>query len=126
MVHFESDGGARDLADAIPEGPVLFIGSALARPELTDELSSRGIEVTKIPCYATLPATLSALDQRHVGEADVLFIGAPSAWMVASSFVSPSTLVVVPGETTASEVRRSHEQVLVGWGVKTREYLTSL
>jgi uroporphyrinogen-III synthase len=120
------DGGAADLAPAINEGPVLLLGAAGMRDELEQALLSRGLAVETLPCYETVQADLSGADQATLRDADVIFIGAPSAWSVAQDFVSGQTLVVVPGATTAAAVRRSHARVLEGWGPHLREVLRSL
>jgi len=125
-VDIEGDGGAAQLASDIAEGPVLLLGATTPRRELPSALRSRGIEVTKLACYETLPATLSGADEELLRRADIVFIGAPSAWRVAEGFIDARTWVVVPGATTANEVRRSHEHVFVGWGPSLLEHLRAL
>jgi len=120
------NGGALDIVGDIDEGPVLILGAANMRPELASALESRGVAVTKLTCYETLPAVLSDNDEVELRRADVLFIGAPSAWLVAKAFVSETTWVVVPGTTTASSVRREHSRVIEGWGPELREHLRAL
>jgi len=51
-----------------------------------------------------------------VRDADVLFIGAPSAWAVARDFVANDTWVVIPGASTGAVVREDHRRVIDGWG----------
>lgn len=120
------EGGAVDLAPTITEGPVLLLGAASMRDELATELKDRGVDVTRLVCYETLPAVLTSDDEGFLRNADVIFIGAPSAWLVASTFVPDPAWVVVPGATTAEAVRRQHERVLEGWGPELREYLLAL
>lgn len=120
------EGGARDLAEAIDQGPVLVLGAASMREELATELLGRGLIVETLPCYETIAADLSGVDESILRHADVVFIGAPSAWSVAEDFVEPDALVVVPGATTASAVQRTHARVIVGWGPELREVLGSL
>jgi uroporphyrinogen-III synthase len=120
------EGGAADLAAAINEGPVLLLGAASMRDELQNVLLARGLVVETLPCYETVPADLSGVEQAALRDADVVFIGAPSAWSVAEDFVSERALVVVPGSTTAAAVRHSHPRVLEGWGPQVREVLRSL
>jgi uroporphyrinogen-III synthase len=96
------------------------------RDELTVALQSRGVKVTTLTCYETLPAVLRADEERILQAADVVFIGAPSAWLVASAFVSANSWVVVPGATTGEVVRRQHERVIEGWGPALREHLLAL
>ncbi|MGA7835882.1 MAG: uroporphyrinogen-III synthase [Acidimicrobiales bacterium] len=117
------EGGVADLAPAINAGPVLLLGAATMRDELERELTSRGLVVETLACYETVPAALSGADEEALADADVVFIGAPSAWSVAKDFVSDDALVVVPGATTAAEVRRHHARVLEGWGPQLREVL---
>ncbi|HEV3267265.1 MAG TPA: uroporphyrinogen-III synthase [Acidimicrobiales bacterium] len=120
------EGGALDLAPTITEGPVLLLGAATMRDELTSALTNRGVDVTTLACYETLPAELTPEDETLLREADVIFIGAPSAWLVAKSFVSDAALVVVPGATTSDAVRRDHQRVIEGWGPELREHLDAL
>jgi uroporphyrinogen-III synthase len=120
------EGGAADLAPAVNEGPVLLLGAASMRDELERELVTRGLVVERLACYETVPADLSGAEQAALANADVVFIGAPSAWSVAQDFVSERTLVVVPGPTTATAVQRNHPRVVEGWGPHLREVLRSL
>jgi uroporphyrinogen-III synthase len=120
------EGGAADLAASIDEGPVLLLGAAGMRNELERALLARGLVVESLACYETVHADLSGADQAALRDADVVFIGAPSAWAVAEDFVSERTLVVVPGSTTAAAVQHSHPRVLEGWGPHLREVLASL
>jgi uroporphyrinogen-III synthase len=120
------EGGAVDLAPTITEGPVLLLGAAKMREELTVALTERGVDVTTLACYETLPAVLSSDDEGFLRDADVVFIGAPSAWLVAEAFIATNAWVVVPGATTADAVRRQHERVIEGWGPELREHLLAL
>jgi uroporphyrinogen-III synthase len=120
------DGGAADLAPLIEEGPVLLLGALSMREELPALLRAEGFEVTTVACYETTPTTLTSEDERTLARADVVFIGAPSAWSVGADFVSKEALVVVPGATTAAAVRTTHERVLEGWGPQLHEVLGAL
>jgi uroporphyrinogen-III synthase len=122
----EADATALDLDDQIPEGPVLIIGAAVMREELRDALEARGVTVAHVACYETRPAELSEAAIELLRDADVVEIGAPSAWSVAREHVSPEALVVVPGETTAEVVRRDHERIAARRGQSLRELLASL
>jgi uroporphyrinogen-III synthase len=117
---------AADLAPTITEGPVLLLGAAQMREELTATLTDRGVDVTTLACYETMPASLTSDDESSIREADVIFIGAPSAWLVAKSLVAESAWVVVPGSTTGDVVRRDHDRVIEGWGPELREHLLAL
>ncbi len=125
-VDIVGEGGALELAPFIAAGPVLLLAAAAPREELRDALSARGIESVVVPCYETVPAELSAHDEHTVRDADVIFIGAPSAWTVAQRLVRTDAVVVVPGATTGEIVRRSHERVLEGWGAELRSRLAAL
>lgn len=120
------DAGAEDLAPEITEGPVLLLGAATMRGDLAAALHERGVEVTTLICYETLPAVLSSDDETLLRDTDVVFIGAPSAWLVAKAFVSSNAWVIVPGVTTGEAVRRQHERVIEGWGPALREHLGAL
>lgn len=122
----EAPSRALDLANHIVRGPVLLLGAGEMRDELTSALEARSIEVTHVACYHTLAETLSGEQQDLLGRAQVVLIGAPTAWVVAQPFVNASTLVVVPGAATASVVLTHHERVLEGWGPSLRERLGSL
>ena len=101
VVDLTGEGGAGDLAEEISAGPVLVLGAATMREELRDALVVRGIEVEHLACYETVPAELTPSDESNLREADVAFIGAPSAWRVAAAFIEPACWVVVPGPSTA-------------------------
>ncbi|MGB8197713.1 MAG: uroporphyrinogen-III synthase [Acidimicrobiales bacterium] len=122
----ESDGTAATLANYVDVGPVLLLGAAAMRPELASALRAKGIDVVSVACYETQGATLSESDERLVRDADVVFIGAPSAWSVARELVTPETWVVVPGASTASDVRRDHARVIEGWGPELCSRLVEL
>jgi uroporphyrinogen-III synthase len=122
----EADATALDLAVQISDGPVLIIGAAVMREELRDALEARGLEVAHVVCYETLPVALSEESMVTLRSADVVEIGAPSAWSVAREHVSPSALVLVPGATTAEVVHRDHERIAVRRGQSVRELLASL
>ena len=117
------ESGAADLAPTITDGPVLLLGAAQMREELTSVLTKRGVDVTTLACYETLPAVLTSDDESSIRDADVIFVGAPSAWNVAKTLVSDAAWVVVPGATTGDVVRDSHQRVIEGWGPELREHL---
>ena len=117
---------AVDLARRIGAGPVLSLGARDTRPELAGELAARGIETFHIACYETRAAALSEAQRETLRRADVVLIGAPSAWAVARDDVAPETWVVVPGATTREAVLASHERVLEGWGPELAARLADL
>ena len=114
-VDLVGEGGALSLADGVAS-PVLLVGAAHPRTELDDELTRRGVEVRRGVLYSTESVSLDARDRRLLGDADVIVLGAPSSWRVVAPFVREEAVVVVPGETTRSEVALDHERVVVGWG----------
>jgi len=120
------ESGAADLAPTITEGPVLLLGAVRMREELMSALTKRGVDVTTLACYETLPAVLTSDDESSIRDADVIFVGAPSAWNVAKTFVPDAAWVVVPGATTGDAVRHDHERVIEGWGPELREHLGAL
>jgi uroporphyrinogen-III synthase len=93
--------------------PILSVGAEAPRPELTETIAQRGLSSTHLVAYRTVPRTLSEAEQRLVAEADAIVVAAPSAWRVVKSLVPPTSVVVVPGETTAGEVRATHGRVVV-------------
>jgi uroporphyrinogen-III synthase len=125
-VHIQGDGSAASLAHDIIQSPVLIIGAKTMREELAEALRAKGLEVVTIPCYETVALTLSSSDIATLHEADVLFVGAPSAWAVARSHVRDETWVVVPGATTGDAVRVDHTQVIEGWGPESRSRLAEM
>ena len=122
----QSPSRALDLSPLITRGPVLFLGASDAREELADDLGSRGLGVSLVACYETRPAALRAEDRDVLEVADVVLIGAPSAWSVARELVAASTWVIVPGVTTGEVVRRDHQRVLEGWGPALGDVVRSL
>jgi len=118
--------GAAELANEIPSGPVLFVGAKENREELAEALARRTIELHSVSSYETLPVELTEGEIVEIGSADVLFIGAPSAWSVAEQFVGEKTVIVAKGETTAQVVKVSHPETIVGWGSETKEILAEL
>jgi predicted metal-dependent HD superfamily phosphohydrolase len=84
------------------------------------------IDVTSITCYETATTPPDDAGAQLLRDADVVFVGAPSTWTVAQSFVRRDAWVVVPGPTTAVIVRERHQRVLEGWGPSLRERLTAL
>jgi hypothetical protein len=86
-------------------------------------LESKDLDVVALACYETWPAMLKASDDQILRSGDVVFIGAPSAWVVAQGLVRPDAVVVVPGATTAEVVRGSHDNVIEGWGPDLKERL---
>jgi uroporphyrinogen-III synthase len=122
----ESDGTADTLADDIDVGPVLLLGARSMRTELPSALRAKGLDVVTVACYETIGVNVSPSDAQRVRDADVLFIGAPSAWAVAREYVASATWVVVPGASTATDVRRDHARVIEGWGPDLRTRLVDL
>jgi uroporphyrinogen-III synthase len=110
------EGSAEALAPDIVHGPVLMIGALAMRDELPTALRAKGLEVATVACYETVGVTLDLDDAETLRRADILFIGAPSAWAVARALVSSDTWVVVPGESTGAVVRVDHARVIEGWG----------
>jgi len=119
----QSLGAAIDLARQITRSPVLVLGAATMRDELVASLGARGVDVTVVACYETRRLTLGDDDRAELARADVVVVGAPSAWSVLDDAVPVTTVVVVPGVTTADAVRSTHQRVLVGWGPSLRERL---
>ncbi|HEY5302605.1 MAG TPA: uroporphyrinogen-III synthase [Acidimicrobiales bacterium] len=116
VVTHQSSDSALQLADVISEGPVLLLGAVNGRDELPDELVRCHLDPVVIECYETIPADLDDESVDLLRRADVVFIGAPSAWRTAQHLVSADAWVLVPGTTTLDAVRATHERVLVGWG----------
>ena len=112
----QGEGSAVTMARQITRSPVLLLGAASMREELADALRAKGLEVMMIACYETLGLSLGSSDAQAVRDADVLLIGAPSAWAVAREYVSDDAWVVVPGSSTAAAVRADHGRVIEGWG----------
>jgi uroporphyrinogen-III synthase len=125
-VDIVGDTGVVDLDTEVAEGPVLLLGAAGMREELATSLAKRRVVVEKLICYETVPAVLTPDEEIELQEADVVFVGAPSAWLVARNYLDPHTWIVVPGSTTASVVTRHHERVIVGWSPALKDRLLAL
>jgi uroporphyrinogen-III synthase len=123
VVDVVGQGSAVNLAPSLNEGPVLILGAATPRDELRLALEAKGLDVVALACYETWPAMLRASDDQTLREGDVIFIGAPSAWVVAQGLVRPDAVVVVPGATTGEIVRSTHDNVIEGWGPDLKERL---
>jgi uroporphyrinogen-III synthase len=115
-VTHESSGPALGLASFITRGPVLLLGAVGGRDELLADLTTRQLHPVLVECYETVPVELDDEARQRVRRADVVFIGAPSAWRVARTLVPQNAWVLVPGATTLEFVRADHERVLLGWG----------
>jgi len=126
VVTGESESSALDLAAFVRRGPVLQLGAVAVRDELSHALQERGLVVQHVACYETVAMELTSQQRETLANADVVFIGAPSAWEVAKDYVSPGAWVVVPGSTTGDAVRASHDQVLEGWEPAIRDVLATL
>ena len=122
----QAPGVAADLAHVVSRGPVLVLGARVTRGELALELRARGLVVVEVACYETSATPPDGPGEQALRDADVVVIGAPSAWAVAAPFVGAEAWVVVPGATTSAVVRSGHERVLEGWGPSLRERLASL
>lgn len=120
------EGSAVSLAPQIDRGPVLMLGATVMREELASALRAKDLEVVAAACYETVPLTLEVSDVEALSHADVVLIGAPSAWAVARPHVRRDTWVVVPGPSTAEAVRLEHARVIEGWGPQLRERLEYL
>jgi uroporphyrinogen-III synthase len=110
----------------ITRGPVLLVGAKSMRKELVVALRAKGLDVDTLACYETLPVTLDPGDTALLRDGDVIFIGAPSAWTVASAYVPSRAWVIVPGASTAAAVRVEHPNVIEGWGPHLRTRLGEL
>ncbi|HQU26591.1 MAG TPA: uroporphyrinogen-III synthase [Acidimicrobiales bacterium] len=110
------DVGALALAGAIDEGPVLVLAARAGRRELVEALSERGLACGVVECYDTVPVALGPGERALLEAADVVVVGAPSAWAVVAGSVHPDAWVVVPGETTRAAVGQGHSRVVVAWG----------
>ncbi|MHB1251664.1 MAG: uroporphyrinogen-III synthase, partial [Acidimicrobiales bacterium] len=119
----EAEDGAAQLAPLITRGPVLLLGAKVMRGELGEALDKSALRIEHLACYETVPVTPDDAGAHALRSAQVVFVGAPSAWRTAQEFIAPSTWVVVPGATTAGEVRARHERVIEGWGPELRATL---
>lgn len=94
-------------------GPVVSVGAKVPRPELADSLTAAGITHRHLVAYETIERQLSSDESERLASSDVVVIAAPSAWRVAAPHVRAATLVVAIGSTTAGEVRKSHNKVVI-------------
>lgn len=122
----EAEHGAEELGAFITKGPVLVLGAKVMRGELGERLDKSGLRIEHLACYETVGVTPDEAGAAALRDADVVFIGAPSAWRIAQAFIATSTWVVVPGATTGGEVRARHDRVIEGWGPDLRATLVAL
>jgi uroporphyrinogen-III synthase len=125
-VHSQGDSAAVSLAPRISRGPVVVLGAAGMRGELAEALRAKDLEVALLTCYETIGVTLNEIEKTTLRGADVIFIGAPSAWSVVREYVPDRSWVVVPGTSTAAVVLTDHQRVLEGWGPHLAETLRGL
>jgi uroporphyrinogen-III synthase len=125
-VDAQGDGSADALAPFVTRGPVLVLGAQSMREELIAALREKGLEVETVACYETVGLALDSSAAATLRNADVVFIGAPSAWTVAREYVKGDAWVVVPGATTGATVRLDRPQVIEGWGPQLRTRLAEL
>jgi uroporphyrinogen-III synthase len=125
-VHFEGIGGSLVLAPHVERGPVLVLGARDMRDDLVDALRERGLDVLVVACYETVVLSPTETEQAHLRDADIVFIGAPSAWAAAREFVDARAWIVVPGSSTGAVVAGEHERVIEGWGPHLRERLANI
>jgi uroporphyrinogen-III synthase len=125
-VHFEGDGGSLMLAPQIQHGPVLVLGARDMRDDLVNVLRERGLVVSVVACYETEALVPNEPERVVLRSADVVFVGAPSAWAVAREFVDARAWIVVPGASTGAIVAGEHERVIEGWGPHLRQRLANL
>ena len=112
----ESLDTALDLAQFITEGPVLLLAATAGRVELRKALSDLSLDPQLVECYSTRDAKLDEGEKEQLRHANVVIIGAPSAWLTARTLVDDLAWVLVPGTTTFDVVKSDHQRVLVGWG----------
>lgn len=122
----EARHSAAELSSFITRGPVLLLGAKVIRDELGEALHKSGLRMEHVACYETLSMMPDAVGSAALRAAQVVFIGAPSAWRVAQVFIASSTWVVVPGPSTGAVVRAQHERVIEGWGPALRDTLSQL
>lgn len=113
-VHLVGTGGVNSLAAAIDGGGVVSVGARDTRPELALALGARGIGCAHVAAYETRARELSVEEVELLARADVVSVGAPSAWAVVGPHVSREALLLVPGATTRAAIPPDRE-VLEGW-----------
>ena len=113
QVDLEGRSGARELATLL-DGVVLVVGAFEPFGELEAYLGERAITNLSVPCYETVARQLSPSEQLAIASANIIFVGAPSAWRVVEPWLVDTALVVVPGATTAAQVGARFE-VMEGW-----------
>ncbi|MHB1209061.1 MAG: uroporphyrinogen-III synthase [Acidimicrobiales bacterium] len=118
--------GAEELDALITKGPVLVLGAKVMRTELSEALDKRGLRIEHLACYETVALAPDVAGTAALRAAQVVFVGAPSAWRTAQEFIDSSAWVVVPGATTGDAVRAQHERVIEGWGPELLETLRAL
>jgi uroporphyrinogen-III synthase len=105
---------ATSVARCVEGGPALALSAARPRHELDDELAHRGIALLRVTCYETVTARLDIEQRELLAEADVVVVGAPSAWEVARGVIARGATVVALGATTTRAVAQDHDHVVDG------------
>lgn len=103
-------GTAASLADAIDDGPVLFVAGSRAREELPARLRARGIDTEVLVVYDVVPRCVGDDDLSALAGADAVVALSPSA---LDAVLEPSggaealerPVVVALGPTTADHAR---------------------
>lgn len=116
-------GPAAELANLLRGPSVVRVGATSMRQEIRAALAARDVMLIDVACYETTPRELDDDEREVVRCADVVFVGAPSAWQQVTATVSPATWILVPGETTRAVVAKTHHRVLVAWGENWRDLL---
>jgi uroporphyrinogen-III synthase len=103
-----SKATAKVLAAELPvdgDAPVLFPCSALARDELANGLTTRGVSTERVATYTTVGATWD--DEAHAlaRQADVVSFGSPSAVNVWAERVGTSAVAACIGKTSADAAK---------------------
>mmetsp|Transcript_9801 Transcript_9801/g.13414 ORF Transcript_9801/g.13414 Transcript_9801/m.13414 type:complete len:227 (-) Transcript_9801:37-717(-) len=104
-----SDATGETLAEELPESlgkTILYPSSSLADNKLTDILTSRGFQVTRINTYCTVPATWSEEQLAIAKTIDIVTFASPSAikiWTERVGNQTPAVVVIGPTSKTAAE-----------------------
>ncbi|BCP66672.1 uroporphyrinogen-III synthase [Thermus thermophilus] len=98
---------AKDLAQSFPQAQrVLFVAGDLAGRDLEEGLRARGVEVVRLPVYATRERALAPEEVALLERAEVVAFFSPSGVRAFARWTAKRPKAAAIGPSTGEEVRR--------------------